>query len=578
MFFDEYDDILALQTAQTASQAFIQNQQNCHFCRNDAPADTIECPNCGGILIARPPVRQEKNRPKRGVVRVVESANHNGSYTIYKNPDESYSCTCLSFLFQQGVQNGTGFATCKHIRSEVELMQVNASKPSMWQLAALKKLGVKASDSLTNAQAYFLLNDLLIKQGIEYRAYRDMIREHHSVSLLPIYSYGVEFEGGVRNKEELCLKLTQAGLETLITSYGHQLMKEWKITTDATVRVSNTPIELVSPKLFGMEGLGKIEKALSVWNEVGAEVNRSCGAHVHIDAWDWNKDLMIELAKIWAKIEVPVIWHLVSPSRRGGRFCRRLDMNYFQALITTSDIRDVDRYRSLNLAASDRHKTLEFRIHNGTTEAKKITPWIVFVLKLVDAVKKGLRHHQVEATFDGVMEAVGMAETAIPPVWKARCFLYGRFQHWSEHAEKVGTSKAYPNGLPEPFDPATIESELVELQRQDARRRLAHSYDNRRRGLTQRDDNLLPNSLTNLAAMSPSSVVSREAFFFVGQGVYAVPSRDGQRTYQVILNPDDTLTCNCRGFRSHQHCYHTINLARFLVYERELERIEGEVR
>ncbi|MCL4491835.1 MAG: amidoligase family protein, partial [Nitrospirae bacterium] len=74
----------------------------------------------------------------------------------------------------------------------------------------------------------------------------------------------------------------------------------------------------MTPKLFGAEGFELIRKVLNIWNDLGGTVNRTCGTHVHIDAWNWDVPHMLELARIWAKIEQKVLWYLVSPSRRGN--------------------------------------------------------------------------------------------------------------------------------------------------------------------------------------------------------------------------------------------------------------------
>jgi len=72
-------------------------------------------PSCGAINLDRKRLRHEDNRPIREIVQNITSPNYNGKYNIYCNSDGSYSCNCLSFLRQKDIQNGNGFATCKHI-------------------------------------------------------------------------------------------------------------------------------------------------------------------------------------------------------------------------------------------------------------------------------------------------------------------------------------------------------------------------------------------------------------------------------------------------------------------------------
>ena len=74
---------------------------------------------------------------------------------------------------------------------------------------------------------------------------------------------GVEFEGFVRSShgiEGLGRSLTDAGISTVNLGYTHALMNEWKIVPDGSVNglAGYSPLELVTPKLFGAYGLSLI--------------------------------------------------------------------------------------------------------------------------------------------------------------------------------------------------------------------------------------------------------------------------------------------------------------------------------
>jgi len=556
--------------------------RTCRECGTELQDDEIECPQCGAINLDRK--RRRRNRPTRELVREIDSENYNGRYKIYRNSDGSYSCTCLSFLFQRGVQNYHGFATCKHIRNCINDSQVNQTTfkpPTEWQKVALKRFGVVPHESLTDAQAYFVFEDLLHKQGVEYREYENLLIQYSNVSLLPIYSFGVEFEMAIRNKQELARKMLEAGIPVTITGYDHSLMAKWKIGTDASLREENgyQTIELVSPKLFGVEGFEQIRKVLRIADEVGCKVNRSCGTHVHIDAWNWDREIKKELLKVWAKIEVPFVWYLVSPSRRNGRYSKVVDEDYLLKVVCGQRLVHDDRYYSLNLRAFERHKTIEFRIHNGTTNSKKIIPWIIFCLKLVDAVKRGLKHTDItDTSFNAVMDAVGMDDSATSVIWDARNYLYGRYMHWKEDAEQN------PHHVPDVIPPVVsgnifrlreLENELRDIES------LIYSsgirYIQRRYRVTERNEELPANSVQNLANMIPSSVMRAENRLREGfeRGVWTVPARTGNREYEVTLSrEDDTLTCSCSAFRRENYCWHTINVARYIAIQRELQELE----
>jgi len=319
-----------------------------------------------------------------------------------------------------------------------------------------------------------------------------------------------------------------------------------------------------------------------ITSEAGAKVNASSGFHVHVDAWNWDTDLMLEIAKVWAKIEVPVLWYLVSPSRRGNSFCKRLDVD---DLIMLAEGTLSDRYHSLNHCAFQRHKTMEFRLHNGTAEAQKAIPWVIFCLMLTSAVKQGLTSRDVEPTFNGVMDTIGMNDSATSVIRGARNYLYGRYMHWKEDAERNPSHMPQvPSMNADGFD---LETELARRRRQTERRELEsrrdnlrHSYSSRHTRFTTANTELPHHSVGNLAAMRPSSVIHLEDFEGgYDAGAWDVPSRSGDGRYAVTLDREtDTLVCNCRGFATHRHCWHTINVARYIAMRRQAAEIEERIR
>ena len=548
---------------ETSSQCL--PERSCHGCGLILGRETIECPSCGAINLDRKRLRHQDNRPTREIAQSVTSVNYNGKYNIYRNSDGSYSCNCLSFLRQKDVRNGHGFAGCKHIQeylnqNPMEVLK-DPPKPTDWQLIAMKRLGVECSEHLTDAQAYFIFRDMLNKQGVEYREYEELLKEHGTVSLLPIYSFGVEFEGFVRSShgiEGLGRSLTDAGISTVSLGYTHALMNEWKIVPDSSVNglAGYSPLELVTPKLFGAYGFQLLRKALDAWKEAGAGVNASCGTHVHIDAYNWDRRDMLELAKIWAKIERKVVWGLVSPSRRNNSYCRPVDREYLKQLASYGATH-LDRYHSLNLSSYGLYHTVEFRLHNGTYEAKKIIPWIVFLLKLTDSVKRGLTHGAMtDLSIEGVLDAIGLNRSATSLLREAREYLVSRFRYWTRDAE-TNPSHAWTN---QEIDLDGIEEEV----RYDGALRRYHQE--RRTPAASEDPALPANSVLNLAGRIPSASLSdSELIHGSVSSSWEVRSRRSELIHVVILNPDDTLTCTWRTFRSNKHCLHTVNIARFLT-------------
>ena len=102
-------------------------------------------------------------------------------------------------------------------------------------------------------------------------------------------------------------------------------------------------------------------------------------------------------------------------------------------------------------------------------------------------------------------------------------------------------------------------------------------YHQERRTPAASEDPALPaNSVLNLAGRIPSASLSdSELIHGLVSSSWEVRSRRSELIHVVILNPDDTLTCTCRTFRSNKYCLHTVNIARFLTALRRETGAEG---
>jgi len=553
--------------------------KNCKHCNQPVDEEKIECSNCGMLYF------EMAHRHNRNNLHQIISANFNGEYNLLQNPDKTLNCTCHSFLLQRGIQNGFG-STCKHIRgylkSHPKTYGVNLISPAPYQMQALKELEVEDLQFISADQANFVINENLARQGIGDAEFMRILQERGQIEKLPLYPFGVEFEGTVKENTTLLLNaLNQNNIPTVAPGYTHEVMSEWKIVPDGSVRADEgyQAMELVSPKLHGVEGFNKIKKALSVWKEVGGKVNVTTGCHVHVDAFDLSKTEMLELAKIWAKIESKVLWYLVSPSRRNGSYCKRVDRQYLVNL-SIQETKLLDRRYSLNCSAFARYKTIEFRLHNGTLNPKKIIPWIILLLKLVASVRKGLTHVQMEPTLSGVLDSIGMKEEGSVQILRvAREALVKRFEELSmreklEPQNEVPVDEIHLDGLEE-----EIENERIRIHRENILR--LHDQENRNyrgRGVSPNQADRPANSVNNLASQIPSQNIRLEAIESSRQtgGTWLLPSsRNSATRHTVTLDSENdqmqSLSCTCRGFRSHQHCYHTINIARYLAIRQIIE-------
>lgn len=126
---------------------------------------------------------------------------------------------------------------------------------------------------------------------------------------------------------------------------------------------------------------------LDVVNYCGARVNASCGLHVHhhlpevVD----RPQVVRNLQHLWWRFH-PLMYAVVAPSRRANTYCiapRPEDARLYDNCTTYRKLCDklsrANRYCGLNLTnLSNRERmTVEWRIHQGTTDWVKIKNWLM---------------------------------------------------------------------------------------------------------------------------------------------------------------------------------------------------------
>lgn len=206
------------------------------------------------------------------------------------------------------------------------------------------------------------------------------------------FTFGVEIEcnverGAIRTASEV------TGMSYQYEGYNHADGHSYfKFVTDASVCGENA-IECVSPVMAGTSGKSTLKCAVDTLNRAGAAVNRSCGLHVHIGATHLTQKQYANVFNNYFYLE-SLIDRFMAPSRRrdSNSYCRSLsDHSALTRCETVSDVQytlDNDRYHKINPMSYDRHKTIEFRQHQGTTDYKKILNWVMFCGKLVEWSKK----------------------------------------------------------------------------------------------------------------------------------------------------------------------------------------------
>lgn len=211
--------------------------------------------------------------------------------------------------------------------------------------------------------------------------------------------FGVEIEFFGAQNTALNQNFRASGLEVRNESYNHTTRPHWKFVSDGSITGNNAK-EMVSPILQGTDGLRDFRKACKALRLSNAQVNTTCGVHVHLDANDYSIENFKTLLKnqYFAEIQIDKI---MPKSRRANsnRYCQGFRSNnqntFFQKIDSCRTVNELanlfrTRYFKLNLQSFQRHGTVEFRQHGASTNFLKIKNWILICARLVEFSKQNI--------------------------------------------------------------------------------------------------------------------------------------------------------------------------------------------
>jgi len=195
----------------------------------------------------------------------------------------------------------------------------------------------------------------------------------------------IEFVGLCRFEAERVINAR--GVDCRVEHYNHTTQRYWKIVTDASLRpVNGHAYELVSPILTGDAGVAELKTVLEAINEAGAQVNVSCGLHVHLGCQDMTMNQIASLYERYAAYESQID-SVMPRSRRGNaRWARSLEgmTERVKGCADKHEAEWFDRYYKINLSNVARRGAIEFRQHSGTTDFVKISNWLAFLQQFIE--------------------------------------------------------------------------------------------------------------------------------------------------------------------------------------------------
>lgn len=132
-----------------------------------------------------------------------------------------------------------------------------------------------------------------------------------------------------------------------------------------------------------------MHKVSSVLKSFDAQVNQSCGLHVHLDMRNRDKD------KAFYNLSgVQHLLYAMNPKiRKDGTYSRKVPTRKFEEAVSMSG-----KYWGVNTQSYSSKRTIEIRMHSGTVEAVKIVNWIKLLCKIVNKPDKIIRS---ASTFKG---------------------------------------------------------------------------------------------------------------------------------------------------------------------------------
>jgi hypothetical protein len=220
--------------------------------------------------------------------------------------------------------------------------------------------------------------------------------------------FGIELECFGVSRSIVVSAFKTAGLNVMTAGYTGRDYDVWQIKTDASIQGVDG-FEVVSPVLEGENGIYQARIACIVLQELNAQVNKSCGFHVHHNATDWKIGQFKNLFKLFTKYEKAM--DSIQPvSRRdsNNRFIKSnliapvaslfAKIDVCTSILDLSRLYSNDRYFKLNLQSFFRMGSVEFRNHAGTIDANKVENYIRLTAGMVESARKQVKVYAPVAT------------------------------------------------------------------------------------------------------------------------------------------------------------------------------------
>jgi hypothetical protein len=161
-------------------------------------------------------------------------------------------------------------------------------------------------------------------------------------------------------------------IDVLELVLAHDLEDHINITDDGSIDPDNGESSYEFRILSTEKELPTVFKKLKAFFKEGKfNTNETCGLHVHLDMRNRNVNKCYEKLLKFQHIIFPLVDH----SRWINEYCGW----------STKNNKEYRRMTAINYTAYDKHKTIEVRLHQGTTNVRAIENWVKLLLKAIES-------------------------------------------------------------------------------------------------------------------------------------------------------------------------------------------------
>jgi hypothetical protein len=220
------------------------------------------------------------------------------------------------------------------------------------------------------------LSQVYIEGGAFFKIYNKKLRTGMTKGKKPTFDdkyIGIEIEFACKQSiEQVCNVLFEHGL----AKYVH-------VHRDGSIKIDNDhphqiEIGVLCRQVEVEEIVSRLCDALN--RKLNVMINASCGLHVHLDMRkrDYKKSYanLINMQNI--------LYAMVPANRATNEYSVPMKHKTFDDSLGTARERNA-HYDGISAGAYNKHKTIEVRMHCGSSQASKIINWVKLLASVVDA-------------------------------------------------------------------------------------------------------------------------------------------------------------------------------------------------